>query len=368
MKFCKYYNKGGDRVKKFILVLFFLALFSGSALARPIIMYSTIGDGFTVPILIYSDDKMNVYIPEDMINFNLFWSTYPRDGNFRFTVYIEPTDESERQAYISSVKARISDKTVSTIGRAYPDLLAYVAEDMYFDMAQRQVTIFRDVFIDRNGNHIATRQGIKETTLLNDEYPMFQKIADAASKILENAKNDPVIADKLKDLNRTNEVNKDDTYYDTLEQGIQAINEKNYDGAVEYLGKAISINPNNYKAYGWLGVAYVRQNDLNNAFINYNKAISLEKKNPIIYENRGDAYLKTKQYELALADFSRAIELSSERLTPSLCFRKAKTHELLNQTSEAVDAYLIFLENNNGDGRLSDVLTQYAKDYIKNNK
>lgn len=354
-------------MRRFLLPLLFLMLFSGQALARPIIMYSTINDGLAVPILIYSNEKMNVYIPNDMVTFNLFWSKYPQNGNFSFTVYIEPTDETMRQEYISLIKERLNNGTVTTIGRYYPDLLAYVARDMYFDMGKNQVTISREVFIDKNGNFIAMRQGFKDIVPLNNQYSTFQKIAAAASRVLESAKKEPVIADRIKDLNQSSEANKDDMYYDILEQGIQAVNEKHYDKAIEHLNKAVSINPDNYKAYGWLGVAYIRQNDLDNALYHYNKAISLEKGNPIIYENRGDAYLKTNQYELALVDFSRAMELSPEKLTPSLCFRKAMTYELLNQTSEAVDSYFVFLENNNGNGRLSDTLTQHAKDYIKDN-
>ncbi len=191
-------------MKRTCLTFLFIILFCGQALAYPLVMYSTINpDGFAVPILIYSDEKIRAYIPDDMINFNLFWTKYPQNGNFNFTVYIEPVDESLRESYVDLVKRRIKNRTANTIGRSYPDQLRYVANDMYFDMENRQVVITREVFIDKDGDLIALRENFKEINHIDDpELIRFRKLADAAAKVLENAKNDPKTNDHLKDLGR----------------------------------------------------------------------------------------------------------------------------------------------------------------------
>lgn len=362
-------------MKRITLLLLFLILLSGQALTAPIILKSSVNpDGYTVPILIYSDSRLKVYVPEDMVTFNLFWSKYPQNGNFNFRVYIEPVSKKLHEEYTAMVKRHIANGTARTIGASYPDLFEYVASDMYFDIENRQVIITQEIFIDRDGDVIAFRDKFREINSLdNPEYPGFKKIAEAASRLLENTKNDPKTADYLRYLGQTPQTkeaiarSQTDQYYDILKRGIQAIKEKQYDKAIEHLNEAIALDPNNYKAYGWMGEVKRLQNDFHAAIEYCSKAISLNDRHPDNYENRGIIYLENKQYSLALADFTRALELSPNP-TPSLYLRKALTHELLNQKQQAVDAYFIFLENNHGKGQLSDKIVEHARDYIKNNR
>ncbi|WP_145093588.1 hypothetical protein [Sporomusa sp. KB1] len=178
-------------MKKLILILFFLMLFSAQALARPIVMYSTINDGLAVPILVYSSEKVDAYIPDDMINFNLFWSKYPQNGNFSFTVYYEAKDEALRQNMVSGFKERIKNRTVILFGGANPDWLKGSMEAIYFDMQNKQAVSTKEIFVDAYGNFMGSRGGFRQVTPLNEEHKVYSKIAENIAVLLEKAKNDP---------------------------------------------------------------------------------------------------------------------------------------------------------------------------------
>lgn len=179
-------------MKRISLALIFLLAFCGQALARPLVMLSTINpNGYAAPILIYSNENVDVYIPDDMINFNLFNTKYPQNGNFSFSVYFEVKDDNLRKETIYNLKKRIENKTVNIIGNPDPNLLAGSIQNMFFDMQNMQAITTKEIFVDRNGNLIGTREGFKEIIPLNDKHPLFLKIAENAADILDRAKKDP---------------------------------------------------------------------------------------------------------------------------------------------------------------------------------
>lgn len=185
-------------MKRILLSLLFLLVFSGQALAYPLVFKSTIDpNGYAAPILIYSNEKMNVYIPDDMINFNLFYTDYVKTGNFSFTIYLEPRTESGKQAAISSLKKQISKGSAKTLGASYPDMLGFIAESAFFNMKKNQVEINKEIYIDTEGNFIALRDGFLEITPLNEEYEGLSMVARNIAFKLEETRKNPQIANRL---------------------------------------------------------------------------------------------------------------------------------------------------------------------------
>jgi tetratricopeptide (TPR) repeat protein len=69
--------------------------------------------------------------------------------------------------------------------------------------------------------------------------------------------------------------------------------------------------PNNWRAWGGCGTAYLNRANLDQAIRHYDRAIEL---NPAAaetyYFNRGDAYRRKGNYDQAIRDYTRAIELN----------------------------------------------------------
>jgi tetratricopeptide (TPR) repeat protein len=329
-------------VRKTCLTLFILLLlFSGQALARPLVMYSTIDpNGYAAPILIYSDEKINAYIPDDMINFNLFWSTYPQNGNFSFTVYIEPINEKLRQSMVTFVKERIANRTAETLGRPYPDLLQYIASDMYFDMENQQVTISREVFIDRDGHFIALRKGFKEVTpLAVDKHPLFYNIAVAASRVLENAKKNPKIADRLADMERQR-------LAEEKRQGSQRTTQSEATPPQTQRSIAVlPVNPPNaaisYQCF-INAERFARDGDYSNAIHWYSEAI---RNNPSLtdaYKARANMHFSHKQYNAAYEDYKKSSEMNQQAVFDY--YLRAESYSQSKMKEEAQFFYKLFLD------------------------
>ncbi len=185
------------------VVLVFLAVFLAwsTAQCNPVVKSSVQSHSWTETVLVYSDSKINVYIPADMINFNLFWAKYPQSGNFSMALYFEIKDDQARRNTIENIKTGIADNYIATFGKTYPELLRFVVDYAFFDMQNRQVTVSREMYIDQDGEFIGARDA-NEVTELNEQHPFFTKLARSIAGVLERAKNYPKNADILKELQR----------------------------------------------------------------------------------------------------------------------------------------------------------------------
>ena len=96
-----------------------------------------------------------------------------------------------------------------------------------------------------------------------------------------------------------------------VKKGNEYLAAKNFDGAIDAYGKAISIDPQYASAYNNRGFVYTHHKgkyDL--AIADFNKAIQLNPKFTEAYNNRGFALYNAGQHDLAIADFDRAIQLN----------------------------------------------------------
>jgi len=81
--------------------------------------------------------------------------------------------------------------------------------------------------------------------------------------------------------------------------------------AIEYLNKAIKLQPDNAETYSMRGNVYssLGQNQL--AIDDFSKAIKLNPTNADYFNNRGSIYNKLGQYQQAIKDFDEAILFDS---------------------------------------------------------
>jgi tetratricopeptide (TPR) repeat protein len=92
-------------------------------------------------------------------------------------------------------------------------------------------------------------------------------------------------------------------------QGMNLLNQRDYDGAIKAFTKALEIDPEFAGAYIWRGVARWFNRDLESALADYGQAIKIDPNEDEAYFRRALALQQT-QPERAIADYSKAIELN----------------------------------------------------------
>jgi tetratricopeptide (TPR) repeat protein len=81
---------------------------------------------------------------------------------------------------------------------------------------------------------------------------------------------------------------------------------------IEYLNKAIKLQPDYADAYVSRGNAYYNLGQHQRAMGDFNKAVRLNPDNAMAYNNRGLAYYKLGQYQRAIEDYNEAIRLKTD--------------------------------------------------------
>jgi protein O-GlcNAc transferase len=95
--------------------------------------------------------------------------------------------------------------------------------------------------------------------------------------------------------------------------GIIALQMNDPTSAVEWIGRALDLDPRNVLAYVNRGSAYAMLNQHAAAIACYDKAIALDpESNASPFYNRGNALQQLKQHEAAIASYDQAIALESD--------------------------------------------------------
>ena len=89
---------------------------------------------------------------------------------------------------------------------------------------------------------------------------------------------------------------------------------KIYDEAIEYLNKAIKLNPYFSNAYVYRGMICYQLEKYHEALKDYNKAIDIDFNNEYAYTNRGLIKEKLGDDQGALEDYNKAIELNKNNI------------------------------------------------------
>lgn len=90
--------------------------------------------------------------------------------------------------------------------------------------------------------------------------------------------------------------------------GVIYLQEKNYQKASAFIGKALGINPNNSNYHYNFGLAQQELNLLESAINSYNQAIALRPDYGMAYSNRGAIEIRLKQHKAALISYNSAIQ------------------------------------------------------------
>jgi len=82
--------------------------------------------------------------------------------------------------------------------------------------------------------------------------------------------------------------------------------------AVEYVEKALALEPNNGAYLDSLGWAFFKLNDLKQAETYLLKAVSIVKNDPTIHDHLGDLYFKSGDYRKAEEYWNRSLTSGTE--------------------------------------------------------
>lgn len=97
-----------------------------------------------------------------------------------------------------------------------------------------------------------------------------------------------------------------------LEQAQTYIENKQFVKAIEALGRAIEMNPNNASVYGVRGTLYEKIGLKDRAVEDYTKSLSLDRNNCSVYVSRGWIYLIKEQFEKAIEDFHMGLAIDPD--------------------------------------------------------
>ena len=162
-----------------------------------------------------------------------------------------------------------------------------------------------------------------EHTKKGIEFAKKKQYAEAAQEFSAAIKADP--KDSKHYLNRANayraagklqEAAADFTKYGELEpdradgfsgRGKVKVSQKDYDGAIEDLTKALEMD-DDVDTYRFRAFAYISKNDYEKAIEDYTKVLDKKSTDPQALERRAFAYRNLKQYDKAIEDLTKLLE------------------------------------------------------------
>jgi len=110
-----------------------------------------------------------------------------------------------------------------------------------------------------------------------------------------------------------------------FQQGIAALSDRQYDSAIEHLGKAKDYNPQDGFIHYNLAEAYLFQENFSEAEKALNQALDLMPRSAEVFQRLGLIYEKEKKWDLSINAYQKANELNS---SPALEKAIARVTEL----------------------------------------
>lgn len=115
-----------------------------------------------------------------------------------------------------------------------------------------------------------------------------------------------------------------------LDDGIENIQSKQNEKAITKFKELITLYPNLSAGYYNLGLAYVKNNDLNAAIQVWNKAIKINNKYANVYYNLGLAYKLTNDRKKAVSNLAKYL----------LCLNEKKPQSILKEIEDLKSSYV----------------------------
>ena len=98
---------------------------------------------------------------------------------------------------------------------------------------------------------------------------------------------------------------------DSPDSGLsQAVQNKNYEQALDIVNRQIEADSDNADLYARRGLIYLMMGSSDEALADSDKAISLSPEKPSLYLNRGSVYEQRQDYKLAVKDYTQALTLA----------------------------------------------------------
>jgi protein O-GlcNAc transferase len=180
--------------------------------------------------------------------------------------------------------------------------------------------------------------------------------------------------------------------------GVIALQEKDYNESINFITKALEINPsssimqmnlgsankglglfeesitcyiksinldsNNYQAHANLASAYKHLKQYEKSIFHYSKALSINPNLTIVYYNLGNLYVETNNFELAIINYNLAI--NNDKFYTEAYYNLGFVYQCLNLYTKAIYYYneVILLDINHQNAYLNRGLCYYkTKDY-----
>jgi tetratricopeptide (TPR) repeat protein len=214
------------------------------------------------------------------------------------------------------------------------DILALSAGILKVEVVSQKNFIEGDAF----GIIIETKVDV-DTSVLNERVKTMLGDRELMQRYTESQKRETELLAKVKLLEEKNreleKSNADEKQKAELKkefkentQGIEAVewNQKALtlwkDGkysdpnkAIEYLNKAIEIDPSYVGAYNNRGIAWCIKGEYDRAIKDFNRAIEIDTFNAYIYVNRGATLGRQGDYDKAIQDYNKAIQIDPKNAT-----------------------------------------------------
>jgi len=118
-----------------------------------------------------------------------------------------------------------------------------------------------------------------------------------------------------------------------LSEAEQSFAERNYQEAEKSYLKIATIDPENSKIYGRLGIIYLEQKDYSDAAAAFLEAIRRDPNNSFLYNNLGLVSYYLKDFEKSIGAFQKAIELDE---SPAKYINLARAYEEMKNYEGAI--------------------------------
>lgn len=168
-----------------VWVLFCVMLITNRGHCGLSVVKSSLNDGYTIAVPIYSDDDMAVYAAKDAIDTTICWTSYPKDGRFYMRLYYECQNDKCREALISAYDEGVKSGQIHRWTNVEAKWMSYLAIDVIFDWPNRNRSTKTEVFVDKWGYMMGTQE---YTPIINESIsenrPLSYEVAYKLNEIL----------------------------------------------------------------------------------------------------------------------------------------------------------------------------------------